>query len=432
MAVTLDTMVGGEVRYIDQSTGLPTITIDYSGTTNNVTIQYSKNSGSAWTNIATGVTGGTYDWTPDATEITDIFGSANFNDDMRIKLIDETTMDDDESASDWEIRFISFLSIKPNGTDNTLAIHKDSIVNIVWSQWYIPSDNNSQVLIEFSKTAGASWTTIVAAGANDGSYVWKPSANGCADGDSVRIRISISDSGHETNVLEGTDFDITDNANTATPSGFYDKYEDYPDRIELHARASGEKGLFPDEFPTISQFEAGDGVEIIQRDYLGKVLVGDTKAPKKALNLIFQSKNAIPTGRPREIQGIFDLDDSSAENTFTPGIYYGRSFYYDVVHNWDLGGVGDLNPHVDKSKNSVIVDCHQIDVSGDRVPNDVVVQYECTDSDTTRFYFCIKGTEVDPVTSTTVDSQVTLAKDQIGESVGTYIFEFRIKEVVPT
>lgn len=453
--ITLSNYTGGQHVFIEESNGYPgiaysgggidttatAIRIKWSGTTNNVTIQYSINGGSTWTNIDTGVSGsaGQYDWTPDVTEREALFGGSGYPNDtcatVRFKLIDETTADNSSSSTNFEISKVSINSLVPN-SDNGQKIHKDSHVWIWWGYKY--TFDIQHVKIEYSTNGGSSWSNVIASTDNYGFYGFIPNDLGLST-ESVILRISSADSGHQTDCYTSTAFDLTDDTDDILNTSQREYDEDFSDVFLLGLRIMIEKGIFPNEAVALSQFEAGTGIEILQRNHQGKILVGDAVALEKAFNLVIKSKNAVASGRPRAKQGTINFLANGVHAGGTPygGDYYGIATYIDITHDWHLGdSVNDINYVSGKTQNSFVFQAHEI-VSLDnrtRTEYDTEVRYEALTKDVIRVYCTIKGTSEWTQTGSTItpDSLVTLDKDKIGYEVGTFLFEYRIEEVIPT
>lgn len=447
MAVTLTAPGGGEFFYaLKHAGGMNTInnTITWSGTTNNITIKYSDDGGVNWTNIATGIDGtlGTYDWSLNTTEYDAIISSFNQNVTMRIKLVDETTAEEDESAANFTLSKVPFQAIVPSNDNNgSIKMAEDDLVNIAWSESYDSGISNVKIEARWKIDAGSysAWTTLTASTPNNGSLVWTPSDDitGLNSGSTATVQIRITGTGDHTSAIAYSEIDETDTDGflisdaddmDEIPHGTND-HEKYPPRVESFARHASEKAVFADENTTLSQFEAGDGIVIEQRDQDGLDTSGfnrsgdpsTTADPAAAYNIIIKVKNYVTP--PRELRGYLDyIGGSPTKPASQPeaGNYYGTVYYLDIPHNWDLTNWTDYHLQID-----------QINSTGDHTAPSLgsIVRWEPSSADNIRVYCTVKGTDTPGGAVGPVDDDVTLDKDKLETDAGTFLFVYRLKEI---
>ncbi|MCI0513821.1 choice-of-anchor D domain-containing protein [candidate division KSB1 bacterium] len=132
------------------------ITWTSSGTSGTVKIEYSTNSGTNWTPIASSTADdGTYAWTIPGTQSTNCL----------VKITDTDGNPSDQSDGTFEIRVESFTVTAPNGGEIWDA---GSTQNITWTS----SGTSGTVKIEYSTDSGSGWTTITPGVTNVGTYAW--------------------------------------------------------------------------------------------------------------------------------------------------------------------------------------------------------------------------------------------------------------------
>lgn len=403
MAIVVVIPNGSEYFYAASGVTIDNVIEWTSDTNNNVTIAYSKDSGGGYTSIATGVTSisgsNTYNWSLDGTEYSDILGSATSDGDMRIKITDETTSDNDESNTDFTMRRVSLMGLKPNGTDNILPINNKNLVNIVWAESYDASISN--VKIEYSINGGSSYSVLVASTANTGSYIWNPDqapTSFTGNNTSLVLRISSADAGHGNNIFEGpstfSTTDNTDDSTGSTPTSIYGTLKDFPDRFEAHGRVGTEKAQILDEAVVLGQLEAGPNVRLAQRlddgDHLTYDPKGGSKELKRAFNVIIDTRNNVP----RTLRVVADIDSAESDWLGTLG-FYGRRYSKRINHNWGLASPYDLQ-----------VDLKQVPAGSFPDSSERIAQWEYVDGNNIDIYYIKKNTAdagVPPI----------LAKDEI-------------------
>jgi len=415
---------------------------------NNVTIRYKIGSSGTWHNIATGVSttigANQYNWSVSSADYTTILSSDSYEDEMYVDVLDEVDSNNTTSAAVFTMGRVSLTAIGPNNTDNPEKIHNESLVNIRWSESYESGLEN--VFIEYRyKTTGSygSWTTLVASTANDGSYLWTPSDDSIPDEATMQLRLSGASGGDHTENIGYSE--VSDTATIGyiishdlgdAPYGTTGNQK-FPERKEIHARTAVEKGVLADEALAVSQLEAGEGIVIEQRnadglDSSGKDRAGGTTDdPFAAWNLIIKQKTYARVARDKH--GTYDyLNDGPTAESITAGDYYGNTYYFDIVHSWDLGNALASTHISGQTINSFVLEIEQITSTSDRKAPQykVVPTWEARDEDTIRVYCTLKGTVNDPTTSAAVDDQVTLTKDKLGFDPGSYVFEWRLREVL--
>ncbi len=126
---------------------------------NNLTLQYSIDSGATWVNIASGqANDGSYSWA-----VADAVSST-----CRIKIFDASrTATTDTSNADFAISSPTLTITSPNGAEQwVMGIQH----NITWTSTGSISANGLK--LEYSSDGGSTWVTITEAETNDGSYTW--------------------------------------------------------------------------------------------------------------------------------------------------------------------------------------------------------------------------------------------------------------------
>lgn len=143
--------VGGPARYITWAA---------TGTSTNLTIQYSTNNGASWTNITTTANAASslYLWTIPNTPSTQCL----------IRIVDASnTCKSDVSEMPFTIEPPAHvINVTAPNTATTWYVFEQ--YNITWTSLYLPST----VVIEYSIDNGFNWTTISSSAANNGSYAW--------------------------------------------------------------------------------------------------------------------------------------------------------------------------------------------------------------------------------------------------------------------
>lgn len=469
MALTLTAPNGGEYFYAysynDTDMNMIYNPITFTKTTAGsaeVYIYYSIDGGSNYTKITnifettsstspvatiTATGGGTADtvyWSLDDTEWTTILSDFE-NDTVLLKVKEVSSGTEIVSAANFTVRQVSFASLIPN--NSYAVVTNKSHVNIIWTGAYDADISN--VDIQY-KVGTGSWTNI----ATDidyslGGYLWHPySDSGLISSSYSNVQLRIFDSDESRNIYYSElQDDVTDGFTIqSTPDIGPDTGDEYnPERFETFARTAGEKAILPDEFPTLTQFEAGDGIVIKQRDYDGKLTGDSSNAPYKAWNVVISVDDDTNVRMPRTLQGELNMAESGTIVRLADDEYYGTVVSMTISHGWGLGDSADpcyISTPWAQTANSWDLYIQQIEATGDDPDEyrlnhqyDVKTQAETIDEDTIKIYCTIKGTE--PVindgggSGTRPDSRVPLSKDKLGFDPGTYKFEYRLTEVIP-
>jgi hypothetical protein len=152
--ITLTSPTGGEAWLNSVANNITWTSVG--AVSNNLTIQYSTDSGSTWADIATGqANDGTYLWTPTGINSTQV----------RVKIFDASRpVTADESASDFAISRGTITLTSPNGGEGWYVYE---LKNITWTSSGTV-DNN--LTIQYSTDGGSNWTNIATGEADDGLY----------------------------------------------------------------------------------------------------------------------------------------------------------------------------------------------------------------------------------------------------------------------
>ncbi len=200
-SVTLTSYTGGQVI-----AGGSVANITWTGSDNNalpatpVSIDYSTNSGSTWSSVASNIANsGSYSWsTPVITS-----GSVRF----RLTIKDSAgNIKTAASASD-----VAINSTPPTISLTSLTggqyLSGGSAQNITWSATgtYLGS---TPIKIEFSSDSGASWNTLIAATTNTGTYSWSVPT---VDASTYRARVTVTDQAGLSSTAASTSNIIIDN-----------------------------------------------------------------------------------------------------------------------------------------------------------------------------------------------------------------------------
>jgi hypothetical protein len=159
-SITLTSPNGAESWIVGTEHNITWTSIGTNGSVhNNLTLQYSTNGGSSWTNIATGeANDGTYSWS-----VADTVSTA-----CRIKIFDASRAETvDTSDANFAISSPTLTITSPNGAEQWVIGTQH---NITWTSVGSISANNLK--LEYSSDGGSTWTTITTGEVNDGSYAW--------------------------------------------------------------------------------------------------------------------------------------------------------------------------------------------------------------------------------------------------------------------
>jgi hypothetical protein len=193
--ITVTSPNGGET-WADGST--KNVTWNSSGTSGNVMIRYSTNSGANWMPITNSTPdNGTYTWT-----IPDV-GSDQTNCKVRIEDVNNSSCKN-ESNSDFTIHDDDVCSItvtSPNGGETWTDGETE---NIIWTS----SNTSGSVMISYSTDSGASWIIIINSTADAGSFTWSLPDVGS---DQANCRIKVEDASNSSCMdISDTNFTIKD------------------------------------------------------------------------------------------------------------------------------------------------------------------------------------------------------------------------------
>lgn len=152
-AITVTFPNGGENL---QGLTSQSITWTSPGTVGPFQLQYSTNNGTNWTTITSGVTGNTFTWTvPNIPSTLALVRVINQNNTCQL----------DQSNANFTISPATPIMTSPNGGE-TLIIGTNTTITWNASTYY------STVNIDYSTNNGSSWTPIVTADPNDGTFTW--------------------------------------------------------------------------------------------------------------------------------------------------------------------------------------------------------------------------------------------------------------------
>ena len=437
----------------DNGSGMNTLenSIQWTSTTNNtVTISWSIDGGSNWTVIDAGVASSnsgtnSHSWSLDATEYANILNGAVEVDVLQIKVVDDSTAANDISVA-FKLGEVPFNNIHPNHDANDDPIYYKAETEIVWENSYNALVDN--VAIDYIVKGGdwGSAKNIVISTPNTGRFLWAGGWNyfdSITNLNNILIRITaiepIPAIGFANCIAysEVTDdtavygFSVTDDPELASNS--HHQYQKFPERKMMYSRFAIEKAQMVDEAIALGQLEAGAGVIITQREM--------SETGKLAGNIIFSFDPNDSRVRPipREMQGLLDFTTSGnpAATAKLGGDNYGSGYFIPINHGWSLESNSWLDPlgnniYQYQNKNSYMVEITQISAEGvPSILNNIICQHEAHDEDTIYVYCTVKGLEHDKTSNDDADNLVTLSKDRLGISRGTYKFEYRLKEVIP-
>lgn len=162
-----------------------------------ITLQYSANNGTSWTDIATGeANDGTYNWNPIPS-----LNSAQML--LRVVAIDQVTQTgSDVSDATFIIDSTSptmgtGILLTPNGGN---YIKGGSSYDITWTAGEITDTYLTATPITLEYYDGSAWVNIASNEANDGSYTWNPVPS--LDITTARVRITATDTAGNTSTDE--------------------------------------------------------------------------------------------------------------------------------------------------------------------------------------------------------------------------------------
>lgn len=417
---------------------------------------FSKDNGNTWEAIAgaSAIAVTTYDWDISNGDAEKIFGGTapgsltNFtNEECFIKVIPNSGIE--VTSGQFTISQMPFLNVKPDNTVNEDSLVRIGMVlNITWKESTVLGINNVKIEIYNVITPGTSYE-IVANAPNTGEYTWIitafPGQSNTAD---YKIRVTSVDSDKSGAYAESeTTFKVVDSDSLVLDAG--DLVEDGqgpPSRLESPNRTAGEKGILMDEYLTLSQFEAGDFVTILQRDHRGNLPVysGGTWSYSnttieedklfKAFNLVLNVDKTKVARKKRELEGIITFIPGdlvvpdprlASEGDLSGTEYYGQVFKKVLTHNWELGNSGDANYITGQTKHSYIFEHIRVDASDNVVKDQIELIVEPTGYNTFNIFCIIKDTDFNSYVA-------ALSKDRIDGLYDTnYKFHYRLTEVMP-
>ncbi|MCI0514001.1 T9SS type A sorting domain-containing protein, partial [candidate division KSB1 bacterium] len=194
--IMVNTPNGGE-RWLVGST--QNITWNSNSTSGNVKIDYSINNGTSWSVITASTTDdGSYAWTVPNTPSTTCL----------VRITDTDGNPTDQSNTVFTIYIEQITISAPNGGERWLI---GSTQNITWSS----TGTSGNVKLDYSTNTGASWTTISASTADDGTYAWT-----VPNTPSTNCQVRITDTDGSPADLSNNVFTIYDEVLTLTaPNG---------------------------------------------------------------------------------------------------------------------------------------------------------------------------------------------------------------------
>lgn len=206
--VSLTSLTGGQLLRGGSTVAITWTATDDQLATNPISIDYSSNSGTTWTSVASGLANtGTYNWT-----VPSVDGS-NFR--IRVTALDDVGMTGSAQSSssftiDSTLPLVTLLSL--NG-GQTIPGNQNHVISWTASDARLVTN---PITLEYSANSGTSWTTIASGLSNSGSYTWNVAV---ADGAQYRIRVKAIDQvGNEANSVSSSDFNVSSAAPNLTQS----------------------------------------------------------------------------------------------------------------------------------------------------------------------------------------------------------------------
>lgn len=364
----------------------------------------------------------------------------------------------------------AFNNILPNdtyfGITNPNSLFDDSTINITWSSLY-SEHAITGVDIYIKQNSGVPIKIVSNYSIAKGHYAWscpkswREGGNPAnplhgltvATGDSFYIILTgagttgLSVMGSAFSIATGLQYDPNATVPYVLPAmfpaainpatsfestigGYYSGDMPYPARKELMARVAIEKAKLVDEAIALAQVEAGDGIQIFQRDSLGKCIALNDAVEKipRAYNLVYRVKHDAQR-IPRPPRAIEQYLDFIANGTLvsTDPYNYGKWVYIDITHSWDLTTIGNSLFRTGQTKYSFKIEFEDVTLTGnsnDALPvNNSVLRWEALDGNTIRVYCSMKGQSA---------FNVSLSKDLVHATYASlYKFKYRLVEVIP-
>lgn len=482
MSATIQTLAS---KYLVQEGATITIPLFLTYTENITGIQISANAGVDWTNLTTNLEMPLiYDGVGTDSEIVfvtinpaiqaELFDGVTSNDQVYFRALMDGSEQPTLSAA--EFFQVSSVNIVPNNNNtdatdlNQLSFelhakpfHSSEVINIIWDAGTTEFDETPvRIYLRWGGDVGYTEVPLLPPMQSVlfGKGHYTSTINGYTTGANGRVaRVVIKSASDDVPqlFLIGKAFAVTHNV-----TGQYQAYVEgalgdiYPTRVELFSRAAAEKAMYPDEVPTLSQIEAGRGVLIRQRDYLGKKVNKNGVAGKldfeteseynadspedrsKAFNLVIEvDPTTIPIPEvPRVLQGYIDfntLGDVVEETVDQYDYQYGSLRRYRIYHNWGLGEqkgvVGDARRY--QTHNSYHLEFMHVKDELDEAPN-----YGWSKYDAVPVFATVSRDAIDVWCNVKKDTVYRGAKsaDQVfngSEDLPHYIFEYRLLELIP-
>ena len=425
--------------------------ITFSGTDTPYTLEYSVD-GLTYNLIDDAVASSPYTWEITSGQYDDIFDGTDTNE-VYLKITDNLAVDDTFGPVIFCKRSVSNVRPKVNdtyggdyalpaltATNHGSAFKPHDIINVSWQEIY----SSPTTLFNVYLKNGATEYKIGQVSKEITSLPWVMATFTNLDifaplqdsGDKIWYVIIRGDGVHASNIYDGSasqDPWAVREVNSDSYNGI-----DYRARLETHKRVAGEKAKLLDEFTAIAQFEAGEGVTIIQRDKQGRRVgptgsaddggFGDAIDYKKAYNLVIAiDPDNLPVQRPpRAIQDVITF--TNIVTGWQGGAeYYGTMYYCDIDHNWGLGNSGHPLFVTGQTANSYHLEINHITdddpYNYNGVTNETIPNWETIDDGKIRVYMVKKG---------------GLYLNQLNKDVVNpthmqppYAFEFRLQEIIP-
>ena len=471
------------------------------GYSENITgAQYSPDAGSTWYDIDMNPATLTYSGSDEDDAIVNlavtpaiqavIFTDGSVNDEVYFRLLGSGGGSVAVTLSAVEFEEIATPMILPNNTNTNATdgnqfhyelhsrpLHSSESINVIWDVGGADVSPTAQIHIYLrwdgdGEQPETGYTDVKqspqAISFGQGHYTISSIAGyqTGASGRIARVLIrSASDSGEQI-YLMGKAFAITHYQSNDDPSQAFvegDSKDGYPSRTELFSRVAAEKAMYLDEVPTISQIEAGKGIIIRQRDYLGKKVNKQGVAGKLDHETLEEYKADSPEDRTKAYNLVIDIDPTTLPlpelprvkqgyinfNSLGDGVVdvevdpdkheyqYGTLRKYTIYHNWNLGGQKGVSgdPRANQTHNSYLLQFMHVQDDLDTAPNygwdnyDAVPVFATYSRNAIEVYCNVKK-------SLTAGQVARGAKDddevfKPGDELPHYVFEWRLTELIP-
>jgi len=240
------------------------ITWASNGTSGNVHIEYSTNSGSSWSDvIASTADNGTYSWTIPNTP----------SENCLVRVSDTDGDPSDTSEAVFTISDTPYIAVtSPNGGEDWKV---DSVYNITWTSY----GTSGNIKIEYSTDNGNSWDEEAASTADDGSHSWTiPNT----PSDSCLVKVSDTD---------GDPSDTSDAVFTISPSSAV-PIEGLPDVYSMSIKRITANNLLELSY-TVPE---ASNVRFRVYDITGKIIKELSKEEKPGVYLLKINMDKEPAG----------------------------------------------------------------------------------------------------------------------------------------